>query len=172
MVCIMELLFLTWGTPVANLLMSINCKRQDSCSVWRWENKLAVSPKTIWVLPVYLSLIFFLNFSSYFPLILAWFSTTKKAIIFLAHSRKSFGWFICSTCPPRTLHHGNLNSQHNVKVSDLIPQPCTSEYHGQRHSLAGPGLLLCPRNCSTGDCSSLIGKGVWCRQPQHRGYQV
>lgn len=30
-------------------------------------------------------------------------------------------------CPPTTLLYENLNSQHNVKVPDVIPGPCTSE---------------------------------------------
>lgn len=48
-------------------------------------------------------------------------------MISLACTRKSFGWLIYSMCPSRTLHHGNLNSQHNVKAQDVIPGPCTSE---------------------------------------------
>lgn len=62
-VFMVELLVLTQGTPVINLFVNINCKCQNSCSVWKWERKqVVVSSRELSVLPVYLSLIIFSSF--------------------------------------------------------------------------------------------------------------
>lgn len=82
-------------------------------------------------------------------------------MIFLAQTRKSFGWLICSTCPPRTLHHGNLNSQHDIKVPDLIPRSCTSE--GTIASLSTMDRdtpLLAQDSCSAPETAQLEAVGL------------
>ncbi|KAJ7426508.1 hypothetical protein WISP_15135 [Willisornis vidua] len=92
-------------------------------------------------------------------------------LVILAHTSKdSFVWLLSSMCPLRTSHHVNLNSQHNGKILDLIQHACTSEGTisllstlDRDTSLLAHKVLICSKKCSTGDCTTLIGKGVCCR---------